>query len=77
MADYPDPEVGRSMKEAADREARARAERAKREAENRGDVDARAIVDAMDTFNYGQPRTGLFDGDIADIVAKVEEESAQ
>lgn len=72
MADdrYPDPEVAASMKEAADRAARAKAERDQREAEARGEVNAQKIVDDMDAFD-GRP---LYRDPVAEIVARVEAE---
>ena len=61
------------MKEAADKAARAQAERTRLAAEARGDVDAKKIVDAMDDVDGRTP----YRDELAEIVARAaaEEES--
>lgn len=71
--DFPDPDVGRSIKEAADRERAARAERARLEAERRGDLEraqVKKIVDDMDAWDGLPP----YRDDVAEILAGLEGE---
>jgi hypothetical protein len=75
MADYPDPEVGRSMKESIDRGERARAERARTERQDRGDLtrdEVRKVADDLDAWHgkdaYRDP--------IEEIVERVGKEDA-
>jgi hypothetical protein len=70
MADYPDPEVGRSMKESNDRIERARAERARTERQDRGELtrgEVRKVADDLGAWEGKEP----FRDPIDEIVERV------
>jgi hypothetical protein len=75
MADFPDPEVGRLMKEDIDRRERARAERARTQRQDRGELtrdEVRKVADDLGAWQGKEP----FRDPIDEIVESVVKEDA-